>query len=227
MGANGKAQSARAGKIKVLLVEDYPLVREALLHGIGQEQGLKACGCASNAKQAMTLLERARPDVVIMDLFLDGTDGLGLIKRMVGKYPDLPILALSLQDEAIYAERVLRAGGKGYLNKKAELPEIMTAIREVATGRNFFSTNIKERLWARVRSPGSHNGDPVESLSDRELHVFRLVGKGVNTRTIASRLKISVKTVETYRSNIKEKLSLKNGTELVRYAVGWCQDKRM
>lgn len=227
MGEKGQAQSARAGKIKVLLVEDYPLIREALLHQIERQEGLRACGCASNGRQTMSLLERARPDVVVMDIFLDGTDGLDLIKRIAGKYPNLPILALSVQDENIYAERVLRAGGRGYLTKKAEVAEIIAAIRAVAAGRNYFSVNIQERLWARVRSPGGHNTDPVELLSDRELHVFQLIGKGVSTRTIASRLRISVKTVETYRSNIKEKLLLKNGTELVRHAVGWCQDKRL
>jgi DNA-binding NarL/FixJ family response regulator len=221
----GNLEIMKGVRKKVMLVDDHPIVREAIAQLIEQDTTLQVCGWAANASQAMSLLEKAKPDLAVVDISLEGTNGIELIKCMLSTSPNLPILALSMHDENMYAERVFRAGGKGYIMKQAEPEEVMTAIRTVMQGKLYFSSSIQTRIWERMRSGVSQpQKSPVESLTDRELEVFQLIGRGTKTSAIAEALKISIKTVETYRSNIKEKLGLSNGTELVKHAVEWVKE---
>ncbi|HUR44418.1 MAG TPA: response regulator transcription factor [Candidatus Saccharimonadales bacterium] len=224
--SNGmKGENVKGMGKKVMLVDDHPIVREAIAQLIEQDSSIKVCGWASNAAQAMSLLEKSKPDLAVVDISLEGTNGIELIKCMLSTSPDLPVLALSMHDENLYAERVFRAGGKGYIMKQAEPEDVMTAIRTVLQGKLYFSASIQTRMWERMRTGAVQpQKSPVEGLTDRELEVFQLIGRGTKTSSIAEALRISIKTVETYRSNIKEKLGLSNGTELVRHAVEWVKE---
>jgi DNA-binding NarL/FixJ family response regulator len=228
MSKGAMGEMTKGVRKKVMLVDDHPIVREAIAQLIEQDTTIQVCGWAANAPQAMSLLEKAKPDLAVVDISLEGTNGIELIKCMLSTSPSLPILALSMHDENMYAERVFRAGGKGYIMKQAEPEEVMTAIRTVLQGKLYFSSTIQARIWERMRSGASQpEKSPVETLTDRELEVFQLIGQGTKTSAIAEALKISIKTVETYRSNIKEKLGLGSGTELMKHAVEWVKENHI
>ncbi len=215
---------ASAKRSRVLLVDDHPIVRQGLAQLINASNDLTVCAEASTAREAMDLLESNTPDIAIVDISLEDRNGVELIKDIVAKQPELPCLALSMYDEAMYAIRVLRAGGRGYIMKQEVPKKVLDAIRQVLSGHVYLSEKMSTRLVDQMvqTSPGA---PPVASdLSDRELEVLTLIGRGQSTRDIAEKLFLSVKTVEAHRERIKEKLKLKTGNELLRYAVQYTLD---
>jgi DNA-binding NarL/FixJ family response regulator len=214
--------SSQFGKRKILLVDDHPIVRQGLSQLINQEADLTVCGEAENASSAMEAITASRPDLVIVDISLDGPDGLDLLKTVRIRDATLPVLILSMHDEFLYAERALRAGARGYIMKQAATDGLLVAIRKILSGDIYLSERMSARLLRQLTShPAPVSRSPLEDLSDRELEVFRLIGQGHGTREIAEMLHLSVKTVEAYQAHIKEKLSLKNSRELMQRAVQW------
>jgi DNA-binding NarL/FixJ family response regulator len=204
-------------------VDDHPITREGLARLINHERDMEVCGQANTAAKAVTDIEPMKPDLVVVDVSLTtGASGLELIKDLVARHPRLRMLALSTHDEALYAERALRAGAKGYVMKQEPTEKVMAAIRQVLDGGIFLSDAMKDRLLRKITQSGSApSASEIERLSDRELEVYRLIGQGRGTRQIADELHLSMSTVETYRTHIKEKLHLSSAPELVRRAVEW------
>jgi DNA-binding NarL/FixJ family response regulator len=209
-------------KRSVLIVDDHPVVRQGLAQLINQEKDLEVRGYAEDAFQAMQAIKDVRPDMVIVDISLKDTSGMDLIKDLKIQYPNLPILILSMHDESLYAERALRAGARGYIMKHEATERVITAIRRVLAGEIYVSDSMAAKMVSKLATGITpKSASPVESLSDRELEVFRLIGEGHKTRDVADKLHLSVKTIETYRAHIKEKLGFKDGNELFRFAVEW------
>lgn len=209
---------------RVFLVDDHPLVRERLAQLIDQQPDLKVCGEAGDVPEALDALERTKPDVAVVDLSLKNSNGLELIKDIKARGWEIPVLVLSMHEEMLYAERVLRAGGLGYLSKQESSREILTGIRKVIQGQVHVSADVAALMLRRIAgSQGKPKGATVESLADRELQVFQLIGQGNSTRKIAETLNLSVKTVESYRARIKEKLMLDDGVQLLQRAVTWVE----
>jgi len=211
-------------KRRVLVVDDHPIVRQGLVQMIGREADLMVCGEAETAADALKAIAATKPDMAVVDLSLNGISGLELLKDIKIRYPKLPVLVLSMYDESIYAERVLRAGAKGYMMKEEATDKVLTAIRRVLSGQIYLSQAMAERflhLFAEGRPKGG--ASPAECLSDRELEVFQLIGRGLGNTDIARQLHISPKTVETYRAHIKEKMDLASATELLQRAIQWTQ----
>jgi DNA-binding NarL/FixJ family response regulator len=210
-----------AKKATVLLVDDHPIVRQGLTQLINQEPDLAVCAQAEDANGAFHAIATHRPDVVILDISLNGPDGLAVLKDIRVSHATLPVLVLSMHDESLYAERVLRAGANGYIMKQEATERVLEAIRRIRGGEVYVSDRIAKRLLRQVVSSPAAGKSPMEALTDRELAVFRLIGKGRGTREIADDLHVSVKTVESYQAHIKEKLALKNARELVQHAFQW------
>ncbi|HUB78906.1 MAG TPA: response regulator transcription factor [Bryobacteraceae bacterium] len=208
-------------KATVLLVDDHPIVRQGLTQLINQEADLVVCAQAEDGERALHAIATHRPDIVILDISLNGPDGLAVLKDIRMCHAGLPVLVLSMHDESLYAERVLRAGANGYIMKQEATERVLEAIRRIQGGEVYVSDRIAKRLLKKVVSSTSEAASPIEALTDRELAVFRLIGKGRSTREIADELHVSVKTVETYQSHIKDKLGLKNARELVQHAFQW------
>lgn len=208
---------------KILIVDDHPLVRQGLDLLIAQRDGWSVCGHAGSTAEALQQLVAERPDLVLVDVSLQDGSGLELIKEIKARGPEIKMLVLSNHDESVYAERALRAGASGYVNKLEAGEKLVQAIEDVLKGKIALSRHMTERMVARaVGGSGQERlHQPVEALSDRELEVFELIGGGLTTRQIASKLFLSPKTVETYRESIKTKLGLSNSTQLVRHAVRW------
>jgi DNA-binding NarL/FixJ family response regulator len=207
-------------KARVMLVDDHPIVRQGLANLIDSENDLEVCSQVEDATGALKQLPQANPDVVVIDISLGDRSGLELVKDIRAQRPNLPMLVLSMHDEDLYAERALRAGAKGYVMKQEATEKVMDAIRRVLIGEVYVSEKMASRLVKQAIDavPGTME-NPLTRLSDRELEVFSMIGRGLGTREIANRLELSVKTVEAHREHIKEKLKLKSGTELMRYAV--------
>jgi DNA-binding NarL/FixJ family response regulator len=213
------APAPRKGKYRVLLIDDHPLLRKGLAELINQEPDLIVCGEAEEAPKAFEAVGVLNPDVALVDISLKGGNGLELIKNLKARYPDLPLLVLSMHDETLYAERALRAGSLGYIMKEEAIDKVLAAIRQVISGEIFLSDRMKGRMLNQLVGGRIKQGSSsIDNLSDRELEVFRLIGEGRGTRQIAEELRLSVRTVEAYREYIKDKLNLKNGTELVQHA---------
>lgn len=217
-------------RVGVLIVDDHPLVRQGLSSLIRQTTDLFICAQAGDAASALSALENARPDVAVVDLSLRGSNGIDLIKEIRRRAPQIDVLVLTMHDEAFYAERSLRAGARGYVMKGEEPDEVLDAIRRVRRGEVYVSPRLHSDMLRRAAQAQDGSGqskasDPtaVEALSDRELEVFDLVGRGFRTSEIAERLCVSVKTVETHRHRIKEKLGLRTGQQMVRYAIRWVE----
>ncbi|MCA9540432.1 MAG: response regulator transcription factor [Myxococcales bacterium] len=210
---------------RVVVVDDHPLIRRALGDLIARDPTLSLSGEAANADEALRLVGDVQPDLVVLDISMPGGDGTALIARLVGLHPALAILVLSMHDEALYAERVLRAGARGYVMKHESPQEVMRAIERVLSGRVHLSDSMTERVLERSAAPSSV-GQSIAALSDRELQVLRLMGEGRGTAQIAESLGLSTKTVDTYRSNLKRKLALKSHAELMRYAMHWMDAPR-
>ncbi|MDB6031061.1 MAG: two component transcriptional regulator, LuxR family [Verrucomicrobiales bacterium] len=224
MSITNKNQTGlRKGKIKVLLVDDHPILRKGLGQLINHESDMMICGEAEDSPKAFELVGTLSPDVMVVDVSLKGGNGIELIKNVKARYPELPILVLSMHDESLYAERALRAGSLGYIMKEEAIEQVLVAIRRVITGEIFLSDKMKSRMLQQLASGGRAKGisNPIENLTDRELEVFRMIGEGRSTRQIAGELHLSVRTVEAYREYIKGKLNLKNSTELVQHAFHW------
>ncbi len=212
----------RKAKIRVLLVDDHPVLRKGLTQMINQEPDLVVCGEAEDAAKAFEAVSTLSPDVAVVDISLKHGNGIELIKNVKARYPELAILVLSMHDEALYAERALRAGSLGYIMKEEAIEQVLIAIRRVLAGEIFLSERMKSRMLQQLATGrGKTVVSPIEQLTDRELQVFRLIGEGRSTRQIAAELHLSVRTVEAYREYIKDKLCLKNSTELVQHAFHW------
>jgi len=207
---------------KILIVDDHPIVRHGLAQLINDVEGLSVCGSAASPTEAMESLTRTEPDLVIVDLSLGDESGLELVKKLHGESPDLPVLVLSMHDEAYYADRVLRAGAMGYIMKQEAAGQMISAIHQVLSGKVYLSESMAASMLTRfVGRKVVRGGTPVDHLTDRELQVLGLIGKGLGTRQIAEKLHLSIKTVENHREHIKAKLKLRSSSELVRYAVRW------
>lgn len=212
----------RTQRARVLLVDDHAIVREGLTQMINTSEDLVVCGDVDDAQGALAALEELHPDFVILDVTLRGMDGLELIRLVQQRWPHLPILVLSMHSEELYAERVLRAGARGYIMKQEATRVILTAIRRVLAGELYVSPAMQDKLLRRVVGRRADQAKaPIDSLSDRELEVFRLIGSGLTTREIAQQLHLSVKTVESYREHIKTKLRISTSAQLMRHALQW------
>ncbi len=218
----------RNSKKKVLIVDDHPLLRDGLAKVINQQPDLEVCGEAGDARSALSLLPKCKPDVVIVDLTMDDGNGLDLIKDLHARDRRLPILVLSMHHENLYAERAIRAGAKGYVMKREPVGGVIDALRKILGGHMALSDNMVNRmLCAPARGDERANGSPAEVLSDRELDIFRMLGGGLGTRQIADKLRVATSTVETHRAAIKRKLGLGDATELVARAAQFILDEPM
>jgi len=216
------AQKLKSHQRRILLVDDHAIVREGFAEIINSKPDLEVCGQANAAGRALEAVNRLRPDLVVVDLSLQGGSGLELIKQIKKLHPHLPMLVLSMHDEALYAERCLRAGALGYVMKQEEAGTVMQAVRSVLRGEVHVSKDVRGRmlrtLVGRQLAPDQTG---ISHLSDREIEIFQLIGEGRTTRQIAQKLHLSLSTVETHRAHIKEKLNLRNAAELMRAAVEW------
>jgi DNA-binding NarL/FixJ family response regulator len=211
--------------VKILIVDDHPIVREGLAARIARQADLVVCGEAEDVADALELVKATQPDLVIVDLSLKSGQGIDLIKKIKARAEDTKMLVSSMYDESLYAERALRAGALGYINKQEMSDKILEAIRQVMDGKIYLSPPMTERLLQRaVGSTPQLIQSPIENLSDRELEIFKMIGTGKTTRQIAGELHLSVKTVETHRENIKAKLDIPNSAELSREAVQWVME---
>ena len=219
----GKQQAKTSlNKIKILIIDDHPIVRQGLARLIEHENDLEVCGQADDAPAAMRAIKKLNPDIAIVDITLKETNGMELIKDIKVQYPNLPILTLSMHEESLYAERALRAGAKGYIMKQQATDNVIDAIRRVLNGQVYISDEMAAKMVRKlVNGRPDAGASPLDSLSDRELEVFLLIGKGHGTRQISEKLHLSIKTIETYRSHIKEKLNLVDASELLQYSIQW------
>lgn len=213
-----------AAKRRIYLVDDHVLVRQGLALMINGTSDLVLCGESGSAEEALQDIPRSKPDVAIVDLSLDGTSGLELIKNLRERHPELQVLVLSMHEESFYAERVLRAGAIGYIMKQEAIGELEKAIRRILDGGIYVSESISDRLLNTItRSESGTRASPMDLLSDRELEIFELIGRGLGSSEIARKLHLSVKTIESYRARLKEKLDLKDASHLLRQALAWAR----
>ncbi len=206
----------------MFIIDDHPIVRQGLKLLIDQEPDLTVCGEAENADAVLPAIRELKPAIAVIDLSLGHDSGIELIKNIRLQHPDLPILVLSMHDESLYAERALRAGARGYIMKQEAPEKVIIAIRQVLQGKIYVSDAMSAKMLNKIiDSRREETSSPMELLSDRELQVFKLLGSGLGTRQVADKLHVSIKTVEAYRANIKEKLNLKGSAELVQHAIHW------
>ena len=223
-----RQENCETNKLRVFVVDDHPIVRQGLAQMINREPDLTVCGEAEEAASALQAIKHERPDILIVDISLVGPDGLELVKNIRLRYPGLPVLILSMHDESIYAERALRAGANGYIMKHEAAERVLVAVRQVLNHEIYVSERVASRMLHHyISGTSTVKQSPLADLSDRELEVFRLIGEGHSTRTIAEELHLSIKTVESYQAHIKDKLSLKNGRELVQHAIQWVMNEKV
>ena len=210
-------------RARIVIVDDHPAVREALVSRIGRQPDLEVCGEAADMSEALRLVADTQPDLAVIDISLKTGSGIDLIKRIKDRNDSVRMLVWSMHSESLYAERALRAGALGYINKDQATDKIIEAIRRVLEGNVFLSDAMAEKMLHRAVGGGRKEvtRSPLDVLADRELEVFRLIGQAVKTAEIAKRLHLSVKTVETYRDRIRRKLDLSDGTELAHYTTQW------
>lgn len=208
--------------VRIVLVDDHPLMREGLAEVLRREEDFEICGEAEDRAQALEVIKATRPDLAIVDLALKNSHGLELIKDLSALYPKLRTLVVSMHDEFVNAERVIRAGASGYITKQEATTKILQAVRCVLSGEIYLSERAAVQIATKAtgRSRGG-SGLTVDGLTDRELQVFELVGRGHSTRQIAEQLKLDISTIETYRARIKEKLNLQDSLELLQCAIRW------
>ncbi len=206
---------------RVLIVDDHPIVRQGLKRMIETESDLTVCGEAESEAQARRAIRELNPDIVIVDLSLEDGDGLELVRDVHAHHPEVPMLVLSMHDETIYAERLLAEGASGYIMKQAAADQLLRALRTVLSGETYLSDTLMEALRARGYGSGNEVADPVARLSNRELQVLNLVGRGVSSRDIAAELGLSVKTVESHRQSTKRKLNFATNAQLLQFAMNW------
>ncbi len=214
----------KVGVTKVLLVDDHPIVRQGIKMVLEQEPDFSICGEASSASEALQVLMGAKPDVAIVDLTLKESSGLELIKDIKIRQPKLLVLVLSIRDESFYAERALRAGARGYITKEEGTEKVVEGLRKILSGELYLSERISSKMIRKlVDSKTSENESLIHNLTDRELEILELIGAGLTTREVSERLHISIKTVNSHREHIKDKLKLDNSTELLKHAIQWVQ----
>ena len=213
-------------KTRIYIVDDHPLVRRGLITLIDAEPDMEVCGQAEDASKATSDIMKIRPNLVIADISLKGNSGIELIKNIKAFDPSIQVLVLSMHDESVYALRVLKAGARAYVMKNDMIEKVLAAIRRIRTGQLYVSDNVASQMLNQIVSGRPENAEsPVSGLSDRELEIVTLIGSGFPTREIASKLHISVKTVETHRAHIKRKLNLRNAMQLVQFCVRWTEEK--
>lgn len=211
-------------KGRVLVADDHPIVRDGLVQLINQQEDLICCAEASTQSEVFAAVSSHKPDLLVLDLRLKDGDGLELIKSLKSQYPDLPVLVLSQFDEELYAERALRAGALGYVMKEQASNEVVDAMRMVLKGKIYVTPEMTARLLQKaITSRPATTAPTSENLTDRELQVLQFLGSGLSTREIAAKVRLSVKTVETYREHLKHKLNLRNSEELIYYARNWVE----
>ena len=221
-----EAVSNQTPKLKVLLVDDHPITRQGMKALVNQQPNLEVCGEADNAAYAIELVGKLQPDLAIVDIALKTTNGIELTKNIKVQAPNLPVLIVSMHDEGLYAERALRAGAMGYLMKQEAGEKIILAIQRLLQGEIYLSDKIKEKMLHRfVNKKGDGMVFSIDTLSDREMEVFQLIGNGYSTRQIAQKLNLSSKTIDSYREHLKLKLNLESGAELVRHAIQWARNE--
>ncbi len=221
-----RAKIAAPAKKRILLVDDHPMMREGLTQLIQHEADLEICGEAGDANQALEKINALKPDLVLSDITLPGKNGIELIKDIHAMHPDLLVLVLSMHDEALYVERVLRAGGRGYVMKQEGGKKIMDAIRQVLSGQIHVSEKMSSKILEIFSGRRSDVAtSPIEKLTDREFEVFQLIGEGLGTKQMADKLHLSAKTIDVHRANIKAKLQLGSVAELIRHAVRWVESQ--
>lgn len=212
-------------KTKIFIVDDHPLLRRGLAELINREPDMVFVGEAEDAPTAVKLIPQIKPELVIVDISLKGYNGIELIKNIKALDQKIQVLVLSMHDESVYAMRVLKAGAKAYVMKQEVSDKVMEAIRRIRAGKVFVSESVASRMLDQVVVGGDPvSASPVDSLSDRELEIVNLIGQGMPTREIAAKLHISIKTVESHRARIKEKLNLSNAIQLVQFCVRWVED---
>ena len=224
MATQKNSKKTKPPKKQVYLVDDHPIVRQGLIKLIEQEDDLEVCGESGSVAEAMGELKRVSPDVILVDISLEDSNGLELIKLVDDLGMQIPMLVLSMHDESLYAEHALRSGASGYVMKQAASNTLIQAIEKVLEGEIYVSKAMSNQMLKMAfRSGGEDTRTGTETLSLRELEVFELIGRGNSTREIAEQLNLSVKTIETYRAHIKDKLQLRSGTELMQRAIHWVE----
>jgi DNA-binding NarL/FixJ family response regulator len=216
----------RKSAARILIVDDHPMVREGLTMRISAQVDLEVCGEAAAEEEAIALVQRCNPDLVIVDISLKSGNGIEVIKWVKSRFPSVKMLVVSGYSESLYAERALRAGAMGYLNKQESNDKVLAAIRAVLAGQLYVSSEITQRLVGQALGAADTKKTPIERLTDRELEVFRMIGEGLGSGTIAERLFISPHTIDTHRENIKRKLNVRTAGELTHAAVQWALENR-
>jgi DNA-binding NarL/FixJ family response regulator len=210
-------------EISVVIVEDHRMFREQLVRLINKQNDMRVCGEADNIRDAFALIKQAKPSIALVDITLKGSSGLELLKDLRAQGVTVPALVLSMHDESLYAERALRGGARGYVNKREDSAELIRAIRQVLNGEIYLNTSFMSRMVNRMINGRGNGTLPIDGLADRELEVFDLIGRGLTTREIAVQLGLGVTTVDTYQARIKEKLKLENAARLRVEASNWVQ----
>ncbi len=227
MSMGGQKPGTGGARRRVLIVDDHPVTRQGLKGLILQSTDLEVCGEAATVQAALECVAHLHPNVAIVDISLKGESGIDLIKDIRARYPDLPVLTLSMHDEAIYAEEVLRAGALGYSTKEEAAGNLLNGIRQVLSGQVFLSERMSAKMLSKtVGRRAEAPGLSIDRLSEREMEVFQLIGQGLTTRKIAESLQVSTKTVESHRASIKQKLQLDSATELAQHAIHWMQSRK-
>ncbi len=216
-GSKSGSRKAR----RILIVDDHPIVRQGLRRVIDGEDDLSVCGETETARGARTAIKELAPDGVIIDISLKQGDGIELVRDVRAHHPELPILVLSMHDETIYAERMLSAGANGYIMKYAASEQFLESLRRVLDGRVYVSETVSNNMLQKLAAGANYVSNPIERLSNRELQILHMIGKGMSTKETAHALNLSIKTVESHRQRIKRKLNLNTGTQLVQFAVNW------
>ena len=206
---------------RVLIIDGHPIVRQGLQQIIKSELDLTVCAEADTALAARAAIKECNPDVIVTDISLKQGDGIELVRHVRAHHPHLPMLVLSDHDECIYAERMLSVGANGYIMKQASSELILSALRRVLDGGTYVSATVGSNMIERFASSGTQSGNPIDRLSNRELQILHMVGKGMSTRETAQSLSLSIKTVESHRQRLKRKLNLGTGTQLIQYAINW------
>lgn len=222
MGTEKRTGAGHGKPTRIVLVDDHPMFREGLVEVLGRESDLQVCGEAEDSCQALEVIKATSPDLAIVDLVLKSSHGINLIKDIRAYHPKVAVLVVSMHQESLFAERALRAGARGYITKQQATKQLIGAIRKVVAGEFVASDSLNQAALAKLAGGQAPANDPsVSKLSDRELEVLDLLGRGFNNHQIADRLHIDVTTIETYRARIKEKLDLKDASELLQYAIRW------
>ena len=219
---NGSADKSALGKTKIYIIDDHPIMVQGLKELINNQKDMRVIGSSDDWHVALEQVKKTPPDLIMLDVTLKDANGFEVLKNLKIHVPHIKILMLSMHDESLYAMRSLKAGAQGYIMKQEAVEKVLGAIRQVLAGEVYLSESMSKRtMFQLLGRGGTRTGSPLEDLSDRELEVFTLIGQGCTTRQIAEKLHLSIKTVETHRAHIKEKLNLKNSTELVQHAIHW------